>query len=63
MLNENDTIDLSQGYMKQVLDRVPIGRPGKPAELSHLAIYLASDESTYCTGAEFTADGGLNCQQ
>ncbi len=33
-------------------------RIGRPEELSHLVVYLASDESSFSTGAEFVADGG-----
>jgi NAD(P)-dependent dehydrogenase (short-subunit alcohol dehydrogenase family) len=31
----------------------------QPEEMAHLALYLASDESTYATGANFIADGGI----
>ena len=32
---------------------------GTPEEVAKLAVYLASDESAYTTGAEFTVDGGM----
>jgi 3alpha(or 20beta)-hydroxysteroid dehydrogenase len=38
---------------------VPLGRPGDPAEVSTFVLFLASDESSYATGAEFVMDGGL----
>jgi len=38
--------------------RQPMGRMGKPAEIAHLAVYLASDESSFTTGTTHVIDGG-----
>ena len=40
--------------------RVPLGRAATAQEVANLALYLASDESSYSTGSEFIVDGGLN---
>ena len=37
----------------------PIARPGRPEEVADLAVFLATDESRYITGAEIVIDGGL----
>ena len=42
----------------QVLYGAPIGGAADPSEVAHLALYLASDESRFCTGADFVIDGG-----
>ena len=41
------------------LTRIPLGRVGEPSEIVSLALFLLSPESSYCTGALFTADGGF----
>jgi NAD(P)-dependent dehydrogenase (short-subunit alcohol dehydrogenase family) len=41
------------------LVHVPMGRFGEAKEIAYAALYLASDESSYVTGAEFMVDGGL----
>lgn len=38
--------------------RAPIGRPGAPAEIAQMILFLASEESSFATGAMFTVDGG-----
>ena len=39
-------------------NHVAMRRAGRPEELSHLVVFLASDESSFSTGSEFVADGG-----
>jgi 3alpha(or 20beta)-hydroxysteroid dehydrogenase len=41
---------------------IPLGRPGLPEEVATFALFLASDESSFATGAEFVMDGGTVTQ-
>lgn len=40
------------------VERQPMGRLGRPEEVAHLAVYLASDEAAFTTGAIHIIDGG-----
>ena len=42
------------------VNRQPMGRLGRPEEIAALAVYLASDESTFATGAIHIIDGGFS---
>jgi 3alpha(or 20beta)-hydroxysteroid dehydrogenase len=43
------------------LQSMPLSRFAQPVEISRLVAYLASDDSSYSTGSEFIADGGILC--
>ncbi len=42
-----------------IVSRIPLGRPGRAADVEGIMVYLASDESSYATGAIFRVDGGM----
>jgi dihydroanticapsin dehydrogenase len=54
------------GGLQHVYDTIdsfqPIGRPGRPEEIAHVALFLASDESSFMTGSIVSADGGMTAQ-
>lgn len=46
----------------QLAQDVPMKRVGEPRDIANCVLFLASDEATYITGAEFAVDGGLTAQ-
>jgi NAD(P)-dependent dehydrogenase (short-subunit alcohol dehydrogenase family) len=42
-----------------IISRIPLGRPGAAADVEGIMVYLASEESSYATGAIFRVDGGM----
>jgi 2-keto-3-deoxy-L-fuconate dehydrogenase len=49
----------SEAVHQSFIDRQPLGRLGTPAEVAALAVFLASDESSYITGQPHLVDGGM----
>jgi 3alpha(or 20beta)-hydroxysteroid dehydrogenase len=47
------------GAMPAVMERIPAGRTAQAIEVARLALFLASDESSYSNGSEFIIDGGM----
>ena len=51
--------DVGQQRLKMISNAVPLGRLGKPEEIAKAVTFLASDDSSYITGAELFVDGGF----
>lgn len=58
MVTEGDAVEVIKEFAKHI----PLQRVAKPEEVSKLVLFLASDDSSYSTGAEFIIDGGLTAQ-
>jgi NAD(P)-dependent dehydrogenase (short-subunit alcohol dehydrogenase family) len=56
------TIRDQQGFMNQLLERVPLGKMGEPRDVANTALFLASDEGRYYTGSILHPDGGIVMQ-
>lgn len=55
----NHSVLSDQESRDELRRAVPLGRLGKPDDIEGLAVFLASDESAYCTGGLYMCDGGL----
>ncbi len=51
--------DPPEFFQRMVLDRIPLGRVGRPEDVARAALFLASDESEWISGANIVVDGGL----
>ena len=58
-LAEQSNPDDPAGFTEAVMSANPMGRYGSNEEIANLALFLASDESSYCNGGVYLADGGF----
>ena len=49
----------TEAKLQRRLVHIPMGRFGEPEEIANAALFLASEESSFVTGAEFLVDGGI----
>lgn len=55
--------NIADNATRRVLEsNIPLGRLAQPSDYAGIAVYLASDESRYATGAEFVIDGGITAR-
>jgi NAD(P)-dependent dehydrogenase (short-subunit alcohol dehydrogenase family) len=61
MLRARGAGDLERG-VELTAEKYPIGRLGSPEEIARVALFLASDDAAFVTGAVYTVDGGMTAQ-
>ena len=54
----NITIDEARTQIMESIGGIPLGTPGRPADVGELVAFLVSDRAAYITGAEYVIDGG-----
>ncbi len=53
------TEKISENMQSKIIDRIPMGRTGKPEEVASAVLFLASNEASYITGSTIHVNGGM----
>ena len=57
---QNEVMYDDPDWVASLVDRIPVGRPGRPGDLEGPVVFLASDASEYITGQTLLGDGGMS---
>jgi integrase/recombinase XerC len=59
-LRISEALGLTGAALDGLIEQIPAGRRGKPAEIAEAVVFLASDEGGFTVGSEFVIDGGMS---
>ena len=62
LAREVDAASDRKAYLAKCDEDAPVGRIGKPIEVARAVLFLASDQSSFVTGAALSVDGGITAQ-
>ena len=57
---QNNVMYEDEAWVDYLVERIPAGRPGQPADLDGAVVFLASESSRYVTGQTLLVDGGIS---
>ena len=61
-LTNSDMVPVGSDFEQTAVKLVPLGRAASPEEIAPGILFLASDESSFCTGTHLIIDGGATCK-
>ena len=59
-MTQNERMIADPAMRAKMVRAISLGRVGQPRDIATMVLFLAGDESSYCTGQEFTVDGGIH---